>query len=93
MIFALIACIVLGMLIGFFCRRSKMEWVNKSITLIVCILLFLIGFEIGANKDIISRLHDLGLEALGIAIATLLGSAALSYMLGLLLKSRGIKAS
>lgn len=70
-----------------------MEWVNKSITLIVCILLFLIGFEIGANKDIISRLHDLGLEALGIAIATLLGSAALSYMLGLLLKSRGIKAS
>ncbi len=93
MIFALIACIVLGMLIGFFCRRAKMEWINKSITLIVCILLFLIGFEIGANKDIISRLHDLGLEALGIAIATLLGSAALSYMLGLLLKSRGIKAS
>lgn len=63
-----------GMLIGYLLRNKRFTWISKVITLLIWLLLFLLGIDVGGNESIISGLHTIGLEALIITIAALLGS-------------------
>lgn len=70
-----------GILLGWISRRLMFSWVNKVITMLVWLLLYILGLEVGANDKIIRGFYHLGIEALGIAIAGLLGSMFAAFLL------------
>ena len=68
-----------GIGIGYLMRRQSFPWINKVITVLIWLLLFLLGIEVGNNEQIILSLPTLGMEALSIAIACVLGSCIVAW--------------
>lgn len=72
--FKIIGLMLLGVLTGWLLRRRQFLYTQKSITLLVWLLLFTLGLEIGADKDVISSLPTLGGQAVIISLlATIMG--------------------
>ena len=67
--FIIIGIMLTGMLLGFLLRNKRLSWIHKIITLLIWVLLFLLGIDVGGNEAIIKGLHTLGLEALIITLA------------------------
>lgn len=63
-----------GILFGYLFRKQNRSWITKLITILIWLLLFLLGVDVGSNEMIMSGLHTLGLEALIITLAAVLGS-------------------
>lgn len=72
---------VLGGITGYFLRKKRLGNISKIIIVLIWLLLLLLGMEVGSNPDIVTGLATIGLEALIIAIATTLGSAAMAFLL------------
>lgn len=72
--FVVIGLMFAGMLIGYLFKRKEVTWIGKVITVLIWLLLFLLGIDVGSNQVIMSGLHTIGLEALLIAIAAVMGS-------------------
>ena len=66
--FIIIGIMLTGMLLGFLLRNKRLSWIHKIITLLIWVLLFLLGIDVGGNEAIIKGLHTLGLEALIITL-------------------------
>lgn len=79
--FFVIACLFAGILVGYLCRRRNLRRINLLITFLVWILVFLLGVEVGGNREVISALPRLGLDASLIAIAGVMGSAVFAKLL------------
>ena len=72
----LFACLIaLGL--GFFCGRiftiSKTVTSRISWGILLC-MIFSLGYGVGSNKTILNNLSSLGLQALAICLATIIGS-------------------
>lgn len=63
-----------GILAGYLLRNQRLTWIQKVITMLIWLLLFLLGIDVGSNPEIINGLHNIGLEALIITVAAVLGS-------------------
>ena len=89
--FIIIGIMLTGMLLGYLLRSKRLSWIHKIITLFIWILLFLLGIDVGGNDSIIKGLHTLGLEAVIITIAAVIGSILCAWGLWYLLyiKNRG----
>ena len=61
--FIIIGIMLTGMLLGYLLRSKRLSWIHRIITLLIWILLFLLGIDVGGNESIIKGLHTLGLEA------------------------------
>ena len=72
--FVVIGFMFTGMLIGYLLRNRNITWINKIITILIWSLLFLLGVDVGNNKEIINGLHTIGIESLIITIGAILGS-------------------
>ena len=72
--FIIIGIMLSGMLIGYLLRSKRLTWIHKIITFLIWLLLFLLGIDVGDNKAIMNGLHTLGLEALTITLAAVIGS-------------------
>lgn len=71
------AGIIAGILVRGFPKLIK---ANEHLTMwAIYALLFVMGLEIGTNNEILSSLHTLGVKALIIAIAGVLGSVITAY--------------
>ncbi|WP_294080007.1 LysO family transporter [Proteiniphilum sp. UBA5384] len=79
--FIAIGFMVLGSVFGFLLRKKEFRIISKIITLLIWLLLFILGLEVGANHQIISGLTNLGIEALFISLAAVLGSALAALLL------------
>lgn len=79
--FIIVGIMLTGMLVGFLLRSKKLSCIQSLITLFIWLLLFLLGVDVGGNQTIISSLHTLGLEALYITIAAVVGSTLCSWAL------------
>lgn len=91
--FTVIGCMLGGMATGFVLRRRNLSWIGKAITVLIWILLFLLGLEVGNNRQIIEGLATLGIEALIITLTCLTGSCLLAWGLWRwLYKRKGGKA-
>lgn len=91
--FTVISLMLGGMCIGFLLRRQQFSWIHRVITTLIWILLFLLGVEVGGNRQIIEGLATLGLEAFSITIAAVIGSCMVAWALWYLLyKKKGGKA-
>ena len=83
--FIIIGIMLTGMLLGFLLRNKRLSWIHKIITLLIWVLLFLLGIDVGGNEAIIKGLHTLGLEALIITLAAVIGSILCAWGLWYLL--------
>lgn len=77
--FTVILFMLSGILAGFLLRRRRLGAVHRLITVLIWVLLFLLGVEVGGNERIVRGLHTLGLEALAIGAATTLGSVLAAW--------------
>ncbi|WP_217930790.1 LysO family transporter [Bacteroides caecimuris] len=86
--FIIIGIMLTGMLLGYLLRSKRLSWIHKIITLFIWILLFLLGIDVGDNESIIKGLHTLGLEAVIITVAAVIGSILCAWGLWYLLYIR-----
>lgn len=86
--FIIIGIMLTGMLIGYLLRSKRLTWIHKIITFLIWTLLFLLGIDVGGNEAIVKGLHILGLEALVITLAAVIGSTLCAWGLWYLLYIR-----
>ena len=79
--FTVIGLMFTGMFIGFALRRRELGWIHRVITFLIWLLLFLLGTEVGGNREIINGLHTLGMEAIVLTVAAVLGSVTAAWAL------------
>lgn len=79
--FIVIAFIFMGMLLGYTIRKKSTEWLSRLLTLLVWVLLFLMGIEVGGNDRIMRALPTLGVEALLLSVLATLGSCGATWLL------------
>lgn len=51
--FIIIGIMLTGMLLGYLLRSKRLSWIHRIITLLIWILLFLLGIDVGGNESII----------------------------------------
>ena len=86
--FIIIGIMLTGMLLGYLLRSKRLTWIHKVITLLIWLLLFLLGIDVGCNEAIVKGLHAIGLEALIITAAAVTGSTLAAWGLWYLLHTR-----
>ena len=88
--FIVILFIFLGIAVGYTLRtRSAFSarlkainiWNSKITTWLIRLLLFMLGIEVGSNKQLISAMPTLGVEAMVLSVFATLGSCALAWAL------------
>lgn len=89
--FIIIGLMLSGMLLGFLLRKQKLSGIHKVITVLIWLLLFLLGIEVGGNQEIINGLHTIGLEAIVITVAAVLGSVTAAWGLWYVLYKKNRK--
>lgn len=72
--FIILSIMIAGFAAGFFLRNINGVIISKIILFIIWLLLFLLGVDVGGNDRILSNFGSLGLEALIITLAGLIGS-------------------
>ena len=74
--------IVLGIVLGSQkkVRKCKLGWLSKFQTIILVLLIFALGVEIGADERVISSLGTIGVSALVITLMALAGSVAAVWL-------------
>ena len=77
--FTIIGLMLTGMLLGFLLRKQKLSGIHNVITVLIWLLLFLLGIDVGGNQKIINGLHTIGLEAIVITLAAVLGSVTAAW--------------
>ena len=77
--FTVIGIMFAGIGLGYLLRRQSLPWINKAITALIWLLLFLLGIEVGHNEQIIRSLPTLGVEGFAIAIVCVLGSCLAAW--------------
>lgn len=70
-----------GVAVGYLFKRHKAAWVQKTITYLIWILLFMLGLGIGADDSLFRSLPSIGGQAMVIGTATAIGSAVASWLL------------
>lgn len=70
-----------GIIVGFAIRNYRLNFINHVITVLIWLLLFILGIEVGGNRQIINGLANLGMEAIVITIAAMLGSCMAAWLL------------
>lgn len=78
----LIGIFILGILLGWLFRRIKKleSFSGKLIFVSIALLLFLLGWGVGANDDIRNHLDTLGLTGLLIALFSISGSILMAWV-------------
>lgn len=86
--FSVILFIFLGISSGYLLRKKRSRSCtkvqtakDKVITVLIWLLLFLLGVEVGGNEQIIKALPMLGVEALLLSVAGTLGCCVLAWAL------------
>lgn len=86
--FTVIAFMLGGMVTGFLFSRRKILFIHRIILILIWLLLFLLGLEVGQNEQVVQKFASLGLEASVIALLTTLGSVTGAWLLWLGIKKK-----
>lgn len=91
--FIIIGLMLTGMLTGYLLRNRSLNKISRVITLLIWLLLFILGIEVGSNEQIIKGLHTIGYEAIVLTLGGTLGSVLAAWMLWrALYKRKGVQA-
>lgn len=86
--FTVIGLMMAGILTGYVLRKKDLKGISSIITMLIWILLFLLGNEVGSNQRIIESLGTLGIEAAIITFFAILGSCVAAWALWYFLYKR-----
>lgn len=70
-----------GVITGYLLRRWRVTWIGKVTMALIWLLLFLLGVEVGCNRELIRSLPTLGMEAALVAVVCALGSCLAAMLL------------
>ena len=73
--------LAIGVIAGLIFRKKKIRGLSHTTMWLICLLLFMLGMEIGNNREALSRLDELGMTALIFTIGSVVGSLLLSWLL------------
>ena len=77
----IIAIMLFGVVLGYFFRNAKFtQKTEKTISLTIIALLFILGLSIGSNESIVNNLSTYGSQAAILAAFSLSGSILVSWM-------------
>lgn len=79
--FTIIGLVLTGMLLGYLLRKRDLKKIHPIITLLIWLLLFILGIEVGSNEEIIRGLHTIGYEAVVLTLGGALGSVIAAWAL------------
>lgn len=79
--FTIIGLMLTGMLLGYLLRRRDLRKIHRIITVLIWLLLFILGIEVGSNEQIIKGLHTIGIEAVILTIGGTSGSVIAAWAL------------
>lgn len=79
--FTIIGLMLTGMLLGYLLRKRDLKKIHPIITLLIWLLLFILGIEVGSNEEIIRGLHTIGYEAVVLTLGGTLGSVIAAWTL------------
>ncbi|MBQ1845311.1 MAG: LysO family transporter [Desulfovibrio sp.] len=83
-----ISCIFIGIALGLLLKRTALpKLADRLFMPIVCALLFAMGYVTGGNAELMANLPTLGLQALLLAGATIVGSVLCVCLTGRFLPS------
>ena len=77
----IVAIMLSGMAVGFLLRKRRLRVVPHAVTVLIWLLLFSLGVEVGTNPQVIEGITSLGLEALWLSLAGLVGTVLFSWTL------------
>ena len=84
----IVAIMLSGMAVGVLLRRRRLRVVPHAVTVLIWALLFLLGVEVGSNRQVIEGITSLGVEALWLSLAGLAGTILFSWALWKWVSSR-----
>ena len=70
-----------GIAVGYLVRKRNTRFIHHVITVLIWLLLFLLGIEVGSNPHIVKGIQTLGLEALLLTVGGAIGTIILSWLL------------
>ena len=70
-----------GIAVGYMLRNKNTRIVFRIITVLIWLLLFLLGIEVGSNPRIVMGMQTLGIEALLLTIGGSIGTILFSWLL------------
>lgn len=85
----IISLMLTGIGTGYILRRRNLKCVQHLITVLIWLLLFLLGTEVGHNETIIRGLHTLGAQALVLTLGGIAGSIFASWGLWAYISRKG----
>lgn len=77
----IVAIMLSGMAVGFLLRKRQLRLVPHAVTVLIWLLLFLLGIEVGSNPQVINGITSLGLEALWLSVAGMAGTLVFAWAL------------
>ncbi len=93
--FVVIGIMLAGVLTGYLLRSRRLHRIHKVITLLVWLLLFLLGVDVGGNRAVVTGATELGvkLEAVVITAGAVAGSTLFAWALWYFVSGRSQKSS
>ena len=76
-----VSLMLCGIAVGYLLRNKNTRIVSRIITVLIWLLLFLLGIEVGSNPRIVMGMQTLGIEALLLTIGGALGTTLFSWLL------------
>ena len=76
-----VAIMLSGMAVGFLMRKRRLRVVPHAVTVLIWLLLFFLGVEVGENPQVVGGIRDLGLEAIWLAMTGIAGTVLFSWAL------------
>ncbi len=84
----IIGFLSLGIIVGLLFRKKKIRGLSHTTMWLICFLLFMLGLEIGNNREALSQLDTLGLTALLLTVGSVTGSVILAWLLWQFMRKR-----
>ena len=70
-----------GIAVGYLLRKRNIRFISHIITVLIWLLLFLLGIEVGSNPRIVMGMQTLGIEALLLTIGGSIGTTLCAWIL------------
>ena len=77
----IVAIMLCGIAVGYLLRNWDTRFISHVITALICLLLFLLGIEVGSNPRIVMGMQTLGIEALLLTIGGAVGTTLCAWLL------------
>ena len=87
----IVAIMLSGMAVGFLLRKRRLKVVPHAVTVLIWLLLFFLGVEVGENPQVINGISSLGLEALWLSLTGIVGTVLFSWALWRWVSKKGGK--